>query len=177
MEIEIRKLEQRDNRSNFSSGDIEIDRFFLKYAGQNQFKHKIGVTYIAVEFTTQNIIGYVTVSNSSLNINGLDVSEFKKLPNYPLPILRIARLGVDKKYQKRGVGKILLKKMLYLALELEKLAGCIGVFVDAKDSAIDFYKKYGFEILPVQSGELPTKPTPKVMYLSLKTIKKALGNL
>ena len=174
MEIEIRKLEKRDNRANFSSGDIEIDRFFIKYAGQNQFKHKIGVTYIVVEPTTQNILAYATVSSSSLNIDGLDISEYKKLPNYPLPILRIARLGVDKKYQNIGIGKLLLKKMLFLALELEKLAGCIGVFMDAKESAINFYKKYGFEIIEVKNGELPTRPVPKLMYLSLKNIKKCL---
>ena len=174
MEIEIRKLEKRDNRANFSSGNIEIDRFFIKYAGQNQFKHKIGVTYIAVEVRTQKIIAYATVSSSSLSINDLDISEYKKLPNYPLPILRIARLGVDKMYQNRGIGKMLLKKMLYLSLELEKLAGCLGVFVDAKDSAVDFYKKYGFEIVPVENGELHTRPIPKLMYLSLKNIKKTL---
>ena len=174
MEIEIRKLEKRDNRADFSSGDIEIDRFFIKYAGQNQFKHKIGVTYIAVEVKTQKIIAYATVSSSSLSINEIDIPEYKKLPNYPLPILRIARLGVDKMYQDRGIGKMLLKKMLYLSLELEKLARCLGVFVDAKDSAVDFYKKYGFEIVPVKNGELPTKPTLKLMYLSLKNIKRAL---
>ena len=39
------------------------------------------------------------------------------------------------------------KKMLYLALELENIVGCIGIFIDAKESAIDFYKKYGFEII------------------------------
>ncbi len=126
MEIEIRKLEKRDSRADFSSGDIEIDRFFIKYAGQNQFKHKIGVTYIAVETATQKIAGYATVSSSSLNISQLEITEYKKLPKYPLPILRIARLGVDERYQKRGIGKILLKKMLYLALELEKLAGCLS---------------------------------------------------
>ena len=49
MKIEIRKLEKRDKRGDFSSGDIEIDRFFLKYVGQNQFKHKIGTTYVAIE--------------------------------------------------------------------------------------------------------------------------------
>ena len=174
MEIEIRKLEKRDNRTDFSSGDIEIDRFFIKYAGQNQFKHKIGVTYIAVETVTQKIAGYATVSGSSLNVSGLNISEYNKLPKYPLPILRIARLGVDKQYQNRGIGKMLLKKMLYLALELEKLAGCLGVFVDAKESAVDFYKKYGFEIVPVENGELPVKPAQKLMYLSLKSIKKSL---
>ena len=174
MKIEIRKLEKRDNRANFSSGDIEIDRFFIKFAGQNQFKHKIGVTYLAIDSDTQKILGYTTVSSSSLNIDRLDISEFKKLPNYPLPILRIARLGVDIHYQGQGIGKKLLREMLYLALELEELVGCVGVFVDAKDDAIDFYRKYGFEIVPVIDGELPIRPIQTLMYLSMKTIHKSL---
>ncbi len=174
MKIEIRKLEKRDNRTDFSSGDIEIDRFFIKFAGQNQFKHKIGVTYLAIDSETQKILGYVTVSSSSLNIDGLDISELKKLPNYPLPILRIARLGVDSRYQNQGIGKKLLREMLYLALELEQLVGCIGIFVDAKDNAINFYKKYGFEIVPIINGELPIRPIQTLMYLSIKTIHKIL---
>ena len=174
MKIEIRKLEKRDNRTNFSSDDIEIDRFFIKFAGQNQFRHKIGVTYVAVESNSQKILGYATVSNSSLNIEGYDISELKKMPKYPLPILRIARLGVDIHYQGQGVGKKLLREMLYLALELEQIAGCIGIFVDAKDNAISFYKKYGFEVVPIIDGELEVKPIQTIMYLSIKTINKIL---
>ena len=174
MKIEIRKLEKRDNRADFSSGEIEIDRFFIKFAGQNQFKHKIGNSYVAVESDSQKILGYATVTSSSMNIEALKLSEFKKFPNYPLPILRIARLGVDKRYQSQGVGGQLLKKMLYLAIELEELVGCVGIFVDAKDDAVSFYKKYAFEIAPLIDGELPSRPIQTVMYLSMKTIHKTL---
>lgn len=174
MKIEIRKLEKRDSRADFSSGDIEIDRFFIKFAGQNQFKHKIGNTYLAIDTSSQNILAYATVTSSSMNIEALELSEFKKFPNYPLPVLRIARLGVDKRYQSQGVGGKLLKKMLYLAIELEELVGCVGVFVDAKDDAVDFYKKYAFEIAPVVDGELQIRPVQTVMYLSMKTIHKIL---
>jgi len=172
MKLEIRKLEKRDNRKLFRSGEIEIDRFFIKFAGQNQFKYKIGNTYIAVNIDTQMIVGYVTVSVSSMNIDSLDMEELKKLPNYPLPILRIARLGVDECCQSQGIGKKLVQKMLYLALEIEELVGCIGIFVDAKDDAVAFYEKYAFEVVPIIDGALPIKPTQTLMYLSMKTIHK-----
>jgi len=141
---------------------------------QNQFKHKIGTTYLAVEHKTQKILGYATVTSSSMNIENLKLSEFKKFPNYPLPILRIGRLGVDEQYQSQGVGAQLLKKMLYLAIELEELVGCVGIFVDAKDDAVSFYEKYAFEVVPLVDGELPTRPIQTVMYLSMKTIHKIL---
>ena len=174
MKIEIRKLEKRDNRKDFRSSEIEIDRFFVKFAGQNQFKHKIGNTYVAVDVERQKIVGYVTVSVSSMNIDSLNIEELKKLPNYPLPIVRIARLGVDERFQARGIGRKLVQKMLDLALEIEELVGCIGIFVDAKDDAVAFYEKYAFVVVPIINGELPIKPTQTLMYLSMKTIHKLL---
>ena len=174
MAIEVRKLEKRDNRQDFRSGEIEIDRFFVKFAGQNQFKHKIGTTYVAVDTESRTILGYATVSVGSMNIDGLDIQEFTKFPNYPLPIVRVARLGVDSRFQSQGVGRKLMQKMLHLSMEIEELAACIGIFVDAKEDAVAFYEKYGFEVVPVTNGEMEVKPTPTLMYLSMKTIYKIL---
>jgi hypothetical protein len=57
--IKVRKLEPTDDRSDFRSGNPDLDRFFIHYAGQNQFRHHIGTTYIAVE--GDRILGFVTV--------------------------------------------------------------------------------------------------------------------
>ena len=35
--FEIRVLEPRDDRSAFRSGDDDLDRFFRRFASQNQF--------------------------------------------------------------------------------------------------------------------------------------------
>jgi ribosomal protein S18 acetylase RimI-like enzyme len=104
------------------------------------------------------------------------MEEFRKFPDYPLPIVRIARLGVDKRFQSQGIGKRLMRKMLHLAIEIEELAGCIGVFVDAKDEAVTFYKQYGFVEVPVIKGELLIRPIQKLMYLSMKTIRKIVDS-
>ncbi len=175
MKIKIRKLHKNDNRNGFASGDIEIDRFFIKFAGQNQFRHKIGTTYIACMPHSKKPLGYATVSTGSINIENIKKKEFAKLPDYPIPILRLARLGVDLNYQKRGLAKMLLRHILFLALDIKDKAGCAGVVVDAKEEALTFYDAFGFEILPVTSGELGIKPTPQTMFLSIKTIQKALG--
>lgn len=83
-------------------------------------------------------------------------------------------MGVDKRYQGKGIGSKLLKSMLYLALEIEDKAGCIGAFVDAKESAVSFYQKYGFKTVSVISGRLDANSKLTIMFLSIKTIKKAL---
>jgi hypothetical protein len=48
MNLGIRRLEPSDDRRRFTSGNPALDRFFQRFAGQNQFRHHVGVTYIAV---------------------------------------------------------------------------------------------------------------------------------
>ncbi len=50
MTAEIRLLDQKDDRKRFQSGDEALDLYFHRYAGQNQFRHHIGVTYIDIMF-------------------------------------------------------------------------------------------------------------------------------
>ena len=47
--MEIRALREEDDRAAFRSGDPDLDRFLHRYAGQNQFRHHVGTTYVAVE--------------------------------------------------------------------------------------------------------------------------------
>ncbi len=135
-EILIRRLKPRDDRSGFHSGNIDLDRFFQRYAGQNQFRHHIGTTYVAVQ--DNRITGFVTVSSGEMVADRLSKTLHKRLPSYPLPILRIARLAVGERYQGHGIGRLLLQAMLELALEMRDQAGCIGVVVDAKPNAVAF---------------------------------------
>lgn len=170
--MQIRILNRHDDRSSFSCGEIEIDYFFQKYAGQNQFKHYIGTTYVATN--EREIFGFVTVSSGSLSRDELPTHLQKRVPNYPLPILHIVRVGVDKRYQKRGIGKELIFSAFKLALEQQKSVGCVGVVVDAKKSAIAFYRGLGFVELEVVRGLSKARPLPVPMFLPIQTIKKAL---
>lgn len=108
-EVRIRRFELRDDRSGFRSGNIETDRFFQRYAGQNQFRHHIGTSYVAVQGDW--IAGIVTVSSGEMVAEKLAKSLRRRLSIYPLPILRMARLAVDEKFQWHGIGRLLLRAM------------------------------------------------------------------
>ena len=69
----------------------------------------------------------------------------RRLPAYPLPILRLSRLAVDERFQGHGIGRLLLRAMLELALEMRNRVGCIGVIVDAKPDTVPFYLSLGFK--------------------------------
>lgn len=169
--MEIRALREGDDRSQFRCGEPDLDRFFHKFAGQNQFKHYVGVTYVAVE--GERILGFATVSPGHVEIEGLPVTARKKLPRYPLPVLRLARLAVDESVVGQGLGAQLLRFVLLLALRMVSEYGCVGVVVDAKPDARDFYAKYGF--IPVEGieGLSDARPQPATMFLSTRSIRKA----
>jgi GNAT superfamily N-acetyltransferase len=174
-EVTIRLLAPDDDRSHFACGDIELDRFFQRYAGQNQFRHHIGSTYIAV--LDGSIAGFVTVSPGEMTADAVTEVLKKKLPAYPIPILRIARLAVDKRSQGRRIGKLMLRAMFELALELRDRIGCAGAVVDAKASAVNFYQRLGFMPLGAVRGTLAAPPEPLPMFLPIELIGKArLGN-
>ena len=102
MALEVRLLGETDERSSFQSGDEQLDLFSRRYAGQNQFRHHIGATYVAVE--SETICGFATVTVGPVEIENLPPSLQKKLPDYPLPMLRLAQLAVDRNAQGMGVG-------------------------------------------------------------------------
>lgn len=170
--MEIRALHEGDERSAFQSGDPDLDRFFHRFAGQNQFKHYLGVTYVAVE--GRGILGFVTVSPGQVEIEGLPAAARKKLPRYPLPVLRIARLAVDQSAHGQGLGTALLRFVLQLALRMPSDYGCIGVVVDAKRGAAEFYAKYGFIPVEALEGLSDVRPQPTPMFLSIHAIQEAL---
>ena len=156
-EIIVRALHPEDDRSGFSSGDEDLDRFFRKYAGQNQFKHHLGVTYVAT--AGEVICGFVTVSAGSIEIEDL-------------PVLRLARLATAPAVRGIGVGKLLLRFALQLACDMSDELGCVGVVVDAKEDAVSFYERYGFESFPALEGESNARPAPQPMFLPLGSIPR-----
>jgi len=169
--IEIRALRESDDRSRFHSGDPDLDLFFHRYAGQNQFRHHIGVTYVAVK--ESRVLGYVTVAPGNLEIEKLPAARRTKLPRYPLPILRVARLAVDESSRGQGLGKQLLRFVLGLAMQMAGDLGCAGVVVDAKPGAIAFYQQFGFAPLEVVEGISSARPQPSAMFLPTSEIAAA----
>src|SRR6185369_7400684 len=102
MVIVVRQLRESDDRTMFRSGHADLDRFFARYAGQNQFRLHIGTTYVAASDRGE-IVGYVTVAACSVEVAGMSKKLAKRLPAYPIPALRIARMAVADGLQRSGV--------------------------------------------------------------------------
>lgn len=170
--MEIRPLRETDDRSKFRSGDFDLDRFIGRYAGQNQFRHHLGATYVAVE--SDRIWGYATIAAGNLERDALPRSLRRALPRYPMPVLRLARLAVDETSLRRGVGTSLLRYVFRLALKMAEGYGCVGILVDARSDAVSFYTQLGFSRLEVTAGEMESRPKPTPLFLPLDLVAAAL---
>ncbi len=169
MAIRVRQLRASDDRSAFRSGHPDLDLFFARYAGQNQFKLHIGTTYVAVD-DAGSVAGYVTIASCSIEVAQAPKKLVRRLPSYPIPALRLARMAVADGQQRSGVGAVLMRAVFVVARDQARKSGCAFVVVDAKPGAETYYERWGFEALPIEAGELEAKPTPRPMFLELGAI-------
>ncbi|MEN9786905.1 MAG: hypothetical protein RLZZ299_2169 [Pseudomonadota bacterium] len=170
-EVVVRVLDPADDRSDFRSGNIDLDRFFQRYAGQNQFRHHIGTTWVAVRGSS--LLGFTTVSAAHLEVGVLPAELRRGLPAYPVPVLRLARLAVAQGAKGQGIGRLLLRATFALAWRMANDFGCVGVLVDAKPEALGFYATLGFQSLEHTKGALGDRPEPTPMFLELGAIPRA----
>ena len=171
MSIAVCQLRPEDNRTEFRSGNIDLDRFFERYAGQNQFRHHIGTTYVAIE--GELVLGFATVAPSEIEVERIPSARPKRLPKYPMPVLRLARLAVDERAQGRGIGRLLLKAVFLLARKMSKDYGCVGIVVDAKPDAMAFYERYGFIEFSTLKGQLGDRPQPRPMFVEIGAVAES----
>jgi len=106
-------------------------------------------TFVAIrEDAPDHICGYYALTLAELESRHLPDAWRKKLPRR-IPGVRLGRLAVDKRYQGKGLGELLLVDALRRAQRIYSEAGGIGLFVDAVDEqAAGYYQRFGFEALP-----------------------------
>lgn len=143
MALRIELLEARHGREDFDCGNDALNDFLRRRAGQQQ-RRGFGKTCVVLADNGVDVIGFVTVSVGQVEARALPRQ--RKLPSHPAPMLRIARLAVDKRAQAKEVGRELLAFALHLALEFAERVGLYAVVVDAKDAqAAEFYRRLHFE--------------------------------
>lgn len=138
------KLSRLVDTSGFDCGKPDLNDFLKKDAIEHQ-ELSIAVTYIFIHVDKNTIIGYYSVCCDAIRLSKEEKSSVG--PQYPdYPAIKIARLAVDKNYQRKGVGTLLLKDALGLAREVSKDTACRFVTVDAlpEEDSVGLYNRFGF---------------------------------
>ena len=142
------------DRNGFSCGVVPLDEFLRTQASQQQTRNLLSTHVLTenkppVEGVARTVVSYVSLVSAEVPL--VDCPEaIKKLTKHPrIPVVLLARMGVDSNHKKKGLGEYLLKFAFKCAWDISQLAGCYAVVVDAKDEQIkEFYTKYGFMELP-----------------------------
>ncbi len=157
----IEALASRHIRKDFSCGDIALDRYLQRQAGQDARKH-VAATFVLVEKGGLEILGYYSLSATSVRLADLPERIAKKLPRYPLvPAILLGRLAVDETKRNKGYGQVLLIDALKRCLAANEI-GWAALIVDAKDeNAASFYEHHEF---------IRLSKRPLLLYLARTTI-------
>src|SRR5438874_767237 len=159
----IEPLTTAHDRKAFQCGRAQLDEYLHKYAKQHARKN-VGRTFVAVRAGEKKVLGYYTLSSSSVAFEHLPEELQKKLPNYPLPVALLGKLAVDQSARGQGLGELLLIDALRRVVAIADQLAIFGVEVDALDnSAKAFYEKYGFQ---------PFHDQPLHLFLPLDTVRQ-----
>lgn len=136
------------DRQGFDCGRQELNDWLRQVARQHQDKG-LSKTFVAVrEEEPSRICSYYALTLSELENRHLPEAWRKKLPRR-IPGVRLGRLAIDKHYQGKGLGALLLVDALTRARRIAAEAGGIGLFVDALDEqAAGYYRRFGFAASP-----------------------------
>lgn len=88
------------------------------------------------------MVGYVVLAMNRLDEeqSRLGIDTFGYIPS-----LLTSHLATDRRYVRRGVGRLMVRWAIRYARFLSGLVGCRVVLVNSEPDVVGFYKKLGFE--------------------------------
>ena len=122
----------------FESGDLEIDNYFHSKMYDDV---EIGNSMAYFLFVDERFIGYFTLSNSKLY---LELDSVEK----SWPATLVGQLGVQKEYQNKHYGSLMLSLAKKIAHQSRNIVGTRLLILKTfkKDIVEKFYKSNGFLI-------------------------------
>ncbi|MGB6299586.1 MAG: GNAT family N-acetyltransferase [Rivularia sp. (in: cyanobacteria)] len=137
-------LDKRHNRDDFNCGNEALNQF-LKQTARQHIQKGISRTFVLIDTEKPDIIiSFFTLTLCEVRVEKLPPKFAKKYPSKVAGV-KLARLAVNKAYQRQGIGEIMMIEAMRRAVVVAENAGGIGLFVDAKDEAAkSYYNRYGF---------------------------------
>lgn len=135
---------------SFDCGKPTLNDWLLRHARQAQGSGS-AKTFVACE--DNRVAGYFSLTVGQ--VDSLDAPErFRKgMGQYPIPVVILARLAVNRPDQGRGIGVGLLKDAIRRTLLIVDQAGIHAMLTHPLDEeASRFYRRFGFEPSPCENS-------------------------
>lgn len=147
--LRFEPLDRHHDRRGFDCGEQALDIYLVTTARQHAEKG-ISRTFVAVdEASPRRVVGYFTLTVAEIDRDLLPTGQRRGMPKGGLPVIKLARLAVDRDFQGQGMGGVLIVEALRRAMAAQVMTGSVAVLVEAEsEHAAAFYAKYGFVRLP-----------------------------
>ncbi len=147
MSLVIEPLHGRHARSQFASGEPELDRYLREQALQD-VRRRAASCQVLRKVENLDVIGYYTLSMNRIDPSVFPEASRRRLPRYPdLPAALLGRLAVDSRFRGQGLGDLLLTDAIERVLNNPVAA--LALVVDALHArAAAFYEHFGFTRFP-----------------------------
>ena len=142
--------------SGFDSGKPPLDNWLRTYALANQRLDSSRTFVICPDFNPQKVAGFYSLTVGSVQHEDSPQTVRERMPaHYPIPVMLLARLAVDRTFHKMRLGSALLKDSLLRTVKVTSDTGIRALLVDALDEeARSFYEHFGFEQSPTNDLQL-----------------------
>ncbi len=138
----IEKLRRDHPIDAFDCGQEVLNNWLRKHALQNQ---GAGATQTYVGLAGKIVIGYYSLAVGQIEYGDAPERLQKGLARHPVPFMLLARLAVDKEWQRKGVGRALLRDAVLRTVQAAEIAGIRALAVHAKDEqARRYYEQFDF---------------------------------
>lgn len=165
----------------FDCGDEDLNDFLQKEAIIYE-KSLLAKTYLLIHQNAENIIGFYSVLNDKVSIeetksktafNQKIKSELTHYKNHlkDLPTVKIGRLGIDKNYQNKGYGELIIENIKYSFSNRTNKTGCHLIMVDSYKKSKKFYEKNGFSEYPIKPKNEDGKEDTETILMSFNLLK------
>lgn len=153
------------NLAKFSSGKPALDDW-LKDHSLQAGSSGTARTFIVTD-TGDRVVGYYSLSMGSISQDEATVRIRKGTGRHSIPVILLARLAVDQKFQGRGIGRALLRDAVIRGVNISQEVAFRAIITHPiDDNAANFYLKFGFEPSPI---------SPDQLMILVKDARKALG--
>jgi len=162
-ELQNVPLNKRHDLTSFESTNADLNDFLKNNALTDQ-EWMVSKTYLC--YWKKSIVGYITLVTDTLEVKVVDEEDsIEGYPYHKYPCVRIARLAVDKTFERRGIGRFLMLAAIGMAIDVSSMIGCRYITVDSKTESVIFYEKHGFKLIE----KYKDSDFPK-MYLNMYSI-------
>ena len=149
----------RHRRAEFHCESPELTEF-LRTRARKEMRSRSSACYVLVDAAEPGrIVGYYTLSQTSVDVGRLPEATAKRLSQYPqLGATLIGRLARDIAWKGQQVGRFLLIDALRRCVRFSGEVGAVVVVTDPKDEkARAFYASHGFLALDERRMFIPMR--------------------